>query len=771
MDSPQGAVPQHNNEASYQDGVAAALMATEELRQSLMQDEEITSPMCLQIRHRMEELMPILFSLHPRDEVEADLRHHCHSRAGAVALEALQYVTSKSDDPEHDNPDVERDVQGAVARMAELTFALHEREDQESIRQDVIATYAAYQRKVIRQRVTPSMTKLVARRQWKMKHAESWANQAEEEEDDDEDGSHQKATHSNVITTILGQASALIHPLIVWKSHLPPPEESATPIRQLCTDAIAILDQQAQTLTQTVSGWCLEDKRVDTFWMGQSAGEVPCDSSELGELDGLVDELAFACQIFDRYLSLLAPEQNKETASIIRDLHAEWNWKYASLERYLTTQQLQSALRLAHPVQIVLGTPIQVPSVVEDAQYLSTRALERAASARSTQAIGTVAHAIASNVWSTEPTAVGGVHQALVEQKGCYKEQATESASAAALSPKSSKPSSNSFALALMGALDEDLASSTPTKSPAPSNRPPSAPSSGAFLGIGSLSTSLAGGGEKFQLIRIETCLCALNGIHSASSACASLVKFLDSLLPEERGATGTDQASDMIQLAREELFRYSKQYTLLLKTQGAVVVTEFCGSLAESPVYRGNHCIPVLRYYLERENYDIPTVEALQTAEDDARLYQQLIQPLQESLFLQQLTKCDSDVLVEICGELASRLVDLFLDCLTSQVIPKQFTDWGSLLLSKQVRTVQNYISKLMEKLSDGAIPMLPQWERLSQALTVLQLEKPSDWSFYQASSTLTAEELQRILSLRKGFSSDAIAAVVASVKANEAT
>jgi hypothetical protein len=66
---------------------------------------------------------------------------------------------------------------------------------------------------------------------------------------------------------------------------------------------------------------------------------------------------------------------------------------------------------LATPVHIVLGTSIEVPSVVEDAQYLSTRALERAASTRSTQAIGTVAHSVSSHIWSIAIS--GGVHQAL----------------------------------------------------------------------------------------------------------------------------------------------------------------------------------------------------------------------------------------------------------------------------------------------------------------------------------------------------------------------
>ena len=67
--------------------------------------------------------------------------------------------------------------------------------------------------------------------------------------------------------------------------------------------------------------------------------------------------------------------------------------------------------------------------------------------------------------------------------------------------------------------------------------------------------------------------------------------------------------------------------------------------------------------------------------------------------------------------------------------------------------------------------IHILPQWERLSQAVTVLQLEKPLDWDFYQgATCCFLADKLERILRLRADFLSDAIAAVVASVN-NETT
>jgi len=110
------------------------------------------------------------------------------------------------------------------------------------------------------------------------------------------------------------------------------------------------------------------------------------------------------------------------------------------------------------------------------------------------------------------------------------------------------------------------------------------------------------------------------------------------------------------------------------------------------------------------------------------------------------------------------------------SSSIPKRFTDWGSLLFSKEVRQVQNYLQSLMQRAVStaaashqdqaGAIPELTsQWERLSQAVTILQLEKPSDWStYYQSTSIFSPQELQTILSVRVDFPRDAIQRVVAS-------
>ena len=235
-----------------------------------------------------------------------------------------------------------------------------------------------------------------------------------------------------------------------------------------------------------------------------------------------------------------------------------------------------------------------------------------------------------------------------------------------------------------------------------------------------------------------------------------------------------------MVHLAREELFRYSRNYQDLLRTQVGRIVTEFCGSLDDAPVYKGNLIIPVLRYYLERESYNLPDSQHLAKAEEDARLHKILIQPINDCQLFHQFDKCDSGVLQALCQEMAHVLAELFLDVILSSTNPKMFTDWGSLLFSKEVRLVQNCLQALMQRAVStaatshqdqaGAVPILmSQWERLTQTVAVLQLEKPSDWSsYYQSTSVLSSQELKGILSLRVDFSSEAIERVVDLTKAN---
>lgn len=780
---------------SFEEGVTKIMVACEELRQQIKQgsSDNTTVPVIIDIAVGGREDLDIIFEnlggMHQllmavgdniNDEelqMRRDLFHHCQQKVAEVArlfLQRLFESTEPSEDGSPNENDVDeaqarqqleterRDFQASIARVTELNLILCLETGENEKLTEIVQKYVAYQRKTVRERSKPFIAKLVQDRREK-------ANKP----------SLEILPHSHVITAILGQASALIHPLLVWMFSLPPPPAGAKQeenklveaIRQLCTDSIEILDEQAQTLTKTVSDWFWEDRKVDE-WMAKSNSEDTLDHEQdrkyfLGELDGLVEEMAFICQVIDRYKALMQGFPKKLQSTIEQELSPEWTWKYATLERFLITQQWKSALILASPVHIVLGTSIQVPSVVEDAQYLSTRALERAASTRSTQAIGTVAHSISSHVWSTDIS--GGVNQALNEQVGCFVDEGWQEEPKKEESASKPAASSNSFASALLDALDDDISkdidnSSAPKK---PTRAPSNAPSSG-------LLSSLVGGGDGLQQIRINTDFCSLNGIHSASTACHSLVKFLNGLLenPEsigsgEEGSHTTEETNNMIQLAREELSNYSTAYEQMLKCQVKHVIEKWCGSIENAPKRRKGPCLPLVRNFFENESFELDS-SAFKKAEADIRLEDELLGPLDESKFLQQLgDKCDEDVLFCIREELTIILADLVLGCLLHSEIRKRFTDWGSLLLSKEVRLLQAFLSRLLENTSSQpekrqSPAAFQAWERLSQVVTVLQLEKPSDWILYQSTSVLTPEELRTAMHLRVDFSADAIDTVV---------
>jgi len=500
---------------------------------------------------------------------------------------------------------------------------------------------------------------------------------------------------------------------------------------------------------------------------------------DLVELDALVEEMAFCSQLLARYQTLLQ-DASTSTRLVQQELLPEWTWKYASLERFLARQQWKSALHMACPVYIVMGLPIQVPSVVEDAQYLSTRALERAALTLSQQAMGTVAHSISHDVWSTDID--GGVYQALIDQRGCWcddSEDTNEGKNKEA--PLSSGGGSSSFASALLGALDEDLGASVAT--PPPSSKR-LAPASGGFLG------SLVREGSQQQQMRLDMQLCQLNGIHSASSACTSLSKSFD----DDEVGNAAIQASSMIQLAREELVRYANAYQILLTNLSVEAIHEWCGSLQDTD-FEERKCIHNLRHFFLSETYDLNET-SFTAAEADERLERELLVPLKESRLIENLLKCDTEVTFLLCKvrscaayvydvccpawlrlclthflptslahsmhdcqDLSSLIATLLLQYLWRD---KRFTDWGSLLLSKQVRMLQLYLSSLVEENAIHAASLLQEWQQVTQVVTLLQLEKPSDWAAYRDDNrVLSKEEVKQTLSLRIDFSSDTIAAV----------
>lgn len=704
-----------NQEESFEDGVGHLMVLMEELKRSSMLSELAV----FEWEHQLEAVVGRLDFLRrkaaddPGNDVKQDMYQHCQKRAVETCTIVFRRTTETNTETKlayDDEEDVH--VQASVARMTELCIIVHEMTENKTVPQ-LIDFYANYQKQVLRQRVKPAIAHLASWRQSDI--------QQQQHSIDDEDGISQP--HSHALTAALGQASALIHPLMQWKEAVPP----ETPIAKLCDMTTDVLNDQAQTLVKTISDWFLKDKKIDE-WM-QQAADTGTQSMDLATLDALVEEMAFGSQVMARYISLIPVSES----TIEREILPEWTWKYSALERFLGVQQMHSALNLATPVNIVMGLPIKVPSVVEDAQYLSTRALDRATSTRNSQAMGTVAHSLSHDIWSTDIH--GGVYQALLEQRGCWLEEEKPTTAAS--------PKSGDFASALLDAFDDDLKKQ---KTPPPS----SAPKSGGFLG-----SLMQQGGGGFQQVQLETQLCAMNGILSASIACKSLVESLDTWLEEHE--------SSMISLAREELMRYSQSYTNLLHQKAVHSIAEWCGVWSDSNQLASlkGKCLHTLRDFFIGENYNLDNA-AFNHAETDERLEHELLDPLKESKLISQLDKCDAEVGLAICQEFSGQVAELIPTLLWSN--QKRFTDWGSLLLSKQVRLLQNHITGLLsDDTAQGIAPpsFLDKWERMSQVVTILQLERPSDWSIYQATSLLTMEELRQTMNARVDFSADAIASV----------
>jgi hypothetical protein len=809
----------------FNEGVTNVLMATEELRQSLgtvTEDRGVTVMQVMQWREALEGCLQILDSLarwtdDAVAELESDLFRHLHLKVQQIAQQAFQEslkvqeaVVNADQDNNNDNDNENdgdthhdpRDCQGAIARMAEINLLLAANGNMRGLSQPqqqpegtngsdssdidtIIESYAAYQRQVLRARAKPAIAKLVQKRRQgftdQQTQIPAMAVQHHDDDDDEHDQNGENGTptppiiehhHAPVLTVILGEAAALIHPLSEWLVNLPPDVHDGivAAVRKLCSDSIRVLDEQAQVLTKTVSDWFWEDRPVDE-WIQRSAAEdnVNGNPDALANLDGLVEEMAFGCQVQARYQSLIDSTGCQSLQPTIgKELLPEWTWKYASLERFLAMQQWQSSLALAAPVHIVIGTDIQVPSVVEDAQYLSVRAVERAASTRSVQAIGTVGHAVSHDVWSIEEK--GSVYQALLDQRGCWSEPVVEEKEEERVMVK---VKDTGFAASLLDALDDDLGIKGPPPTKKISTPISSAPASGNFLRF-----KIAGGMDnKMEQIQLDTQFCALNGIHAASGACQSLVAFLDSLLSSDDPSSqqldvagGDSKAMAMIQLGREELCRYAEAYRVLLTMQIEGMLEQWCGFGVEvSSRSKKGLCLDNLRSFLAQEDYNLDAAR-FNAAEADERLDRELLGPLKESRMLKQLPdKCESDILRQVGERIVSILVELILDCLWNT--DKKFTDWGSLLLSKQIRKLQGFVAETMSQQSSNgdtsavAPNFIQRWERLSQTLTVLQLEKPSDWLAYQATSILSPEELRQTLSLRVAFSVHSIQAVVSTV------
>ncbi|KAL3773044.1 hypothetical protein ACHAWO_004203 [Cyclotella atomus] len=745
---------------------------------------------------------------------------------------------------DHSGSDDEVEIQACMARLADLTLRLihiqttlipanlngkkqQKEEESEPITQDeIVDAYAEYQRRCLRSRSKSSITSLAELRRVAstqncfvsdIVEQEKVRQQMESglhiEDEHDEDGGLAAAgnvsrgqPHASSITVILGEASSLIQPLAAWRDALPlhstPDDESnnlESWLRKMCQDAMDILDQEAQTLAVTVGSWFGPDQRALTILEQPPDASSPETALDLVSMEAALEEMAFMCQVLSRYCLFSQQtvvggkeiKSNLKDVSMLHNLLTEQSLHYSTLETRLATLQFNQALSLASPQLIELGRPsLKVPSIVEDAHFVCVRAIERATGTRSERAVWTVGHWVCE-IWGLNQSGAKTVYSALMDGIGCSGGDSDFSGGNAAPHTESK----HSFAASLLEAVEDDMGTDAGGQSTI------SPPLSGGILWGTNSEQSLQN--------KVDAELCSLNGFLSAANACAALSGLFadlveDRLEGDDIGTGGVPNKASMLTFARDELASHSRSYHNLLQQRVRTLVFDLCGAddLFDCD---GKLCLQNLRLFIEREVYNL-NASSFKAAESNDRLESEIISPIRQSQLFDEVgkDKCDISVVLLIAEVsrhhhgwshnmieplITSSLLQQAMSWKSSEIIlqvllkeQKEFNEWGAMLLSKQVRALQNVFCSLIlgtgtssrkEEATTVSVStantstVLKQFARVNQAVSLLQLEKPSDWLAFaykvgdSDDENLTTDEIKAIMSLRLDFSQEAIAKV----------
>ena len=751
-------------------------------------------------------------------DVRGEIVAHCRSRAEAMAGDVLgalvgTVVAPKGGGGGVASLDLDQDGQAAVARVVELNLVVRLAGGGgggvTGEVDDVIDRYGTFQRKALRFRAKPAIAAVAGLRRVAEETGRPFTELIRPSEDngegeDGQDGGRgamtveerrlQSQPHGRAATVVLGEASSLAHPLAMWRDSMPPllEDEGAatgaaavdvpTAVRQLCEKSLSTLHTEAQSLTKTLGEWFFEDHGISKWEeLGLRGSTVLVDhqSHDLASLDRTIEEMSYLCQVVARYLAfvdgILTPSDRNGDLS----LHlSELSLRYSGLETALLQRNYQNALRLATPVEIVLGRGVHVPSVVEDSYYLGQNGIERAIGTRSERAVWTVGLSVCE-LWN--PSMGGGVSQALLDGVGCdvkpvERREAPKSGGGRAEEPPTSvKRGNGGFANAFLAAFEENLG-----ENPSPQK------SNGGGTNPG--RTSRWGSSDPDSKIARQ--LCALNGLHSASSACSSLSGLFASFL-EDGNIDSASSSASMIQSARDEMASHATSYQKLLVEQARNLLEEWCGlvSLENSEltwrVARPSMPLTRLYQFILAENYELNSA-SFNRAENSDRLEMNLLKPLRECPLIRDILtgKADAEASMAVAQELSAQISTVVLGTILGE--KKCFTEWGALLLGKESRCLQNLLCGMVLGEGGGAsedigaegdvmintVTVINRFEKLSKATTILQLERPSDWSSFayaignDVGGNLSAEDVEAIMMLRVDFSQDAIKAVCQSLK-----
>jgi hypothetical protein len=470
------------------------------------------------------------------------------------------------------------------------------------------------------------------------------------------------------------------------------------------------LHEDCSEATVQVLTWLHEDCAIE-WWRNQAeaalkkASKSPPPSSSGGlhsapspgasfdacGMDFLVDELAFVCQVVQCYLDFVMAR------GIVQDVHSSDLFTrlqlclgaYISLEDAYCILSVAEAMRIVEPIEVQDG--VRVSSMVEDAGFLLLKSLERSVSTHSEQAIMATVNRIADilDPAAPPPSFFGGLQMKVVAGGGnatTSPPRSTDSGFRAAL------------ALALEEAVDDGM---------------PDADSQlGSMILLVNSAQAAVTAVQALRdgvLFRLEaenpltqTLLEQMSATEKAYAGLRdhNMETLFEKLYPPIVGGCRNNWPA-----AGSSNYRYAAnpdEYEAAAALDVSPWVTPVLEAVRGGPV--GNVCLPGM----------LPQTFELLLNRIASRICQDV-----ESLLMQD------------CG-------------------PGSITEWGALLLQREVRMLQGGLCALLD-----AASLSEPFERLNLVLLLLGLDRPSDVHMYDTrrDDIMSEVDIKRVLFLRIEF------------------
>ncbi|GMI48630.1 hypothetical protein TrCOL_g7755 [Triparma columacea] len=660
------------------------------------------------------------------DEDEALISNNCCEKGAEIVKVALELVCGAN------KVTMDKNFEAGAAQLIEMYCSIP---SEGTFSPSSIEIYSNFLLRCVQDRSKGSLKALTAVRTRMKMNARSRVDSLDAEEGEDA-----SQTHINTIATILGESSTILGAIRSWRDGIeraPTWDVARGRLLECCTEAFRKVDLEAQTLAATVCKWMVADLGVSA-WVeraGRNEG-----GEDLGELDSLLEEVAFLCQVVCRYLRFI--EDDEDGKSALGSLSKEHYKLYTTLECFHVKFSLGVALGLATPYNIVDN--VYSPSYVEDAFYVCRKALERCCSTTCQEVVIDVGRFIKGLY-----DGGGVVRVALERGDGCKKSAkgAGGGAGGGQDTPKKKKKDKTEgangdqgggrgwglgmFAAALMDAVDD-------------MDEEGAVPGGGGVVGV---AENWLQSDEDKHFAKVVKIM----GIAGCRVGILGLVGVLqdnefEGDLVEGLKAVGDDYMQWMV----EECEKIVKGGLGGVDGEG---VGEFELRENDSLVFlRMRKYVGGIDYDLEEKDFDI--------LENERRIEKALLEGLRGSLLMKAIEggafgdcgayDVDSEgplhCLMKKIGERAG-------DCLFKAILDVNeggIGDWGALLLSKYVRCVEKVLG-----VGPGlGILVSREFDKVQEAINLLSVEKIGDLErWYDEGGGLGEEEREAVIRRRKDF------------------